>query len=346
MKKVSYFILFIVLLVSCKTSELYLTVIEPAPVTLPKEIKKVGVINRSMPTDATKTLDIIDKALSLEGVDLDKDGAEQCISGLTEELMNNDRFDEIKNLSDIDFRTPKLGDIFPVPLSWDIVKKVTGETGADALFALEYYDTETKLNYSTGKSDIKTPLGIVIPALEHRANLETIVKTGWRIYCPAQQLMADEFHHMQSVAFTGRGVNPLVAVAGLTNRKDVIKEVSNKAGHSYAFRLIPFELRVMRDYFVKGTDNFKIARRKAQVGKWDEAGLLWEKETSNPKPEIAGRACHNMGIISEINGDVNSALSWAQKAYENYNIRKSLKYVRILENRIYKKEILKAQQVE
>jgi hypothetical protein len=27
----------------------------------------------------------------------------------------------------------------------------------------------------------------------------------------------------------------------------------------------------------------KIAKRKAQVGKWDEAGLLWEKETGNPK---------------------------------------------------------------
>jgi hypothetical protein len=51
--------------------QLYLSVIEPAPVTLSREIKKVGVINRSVPTDETKILDVIDKALSLEGIDLD-----------------------------------------------------------------------------------------------------------------------------------------------------------------------------------------------------------------------------------------------------------------------------------
>jgi len=344
MRKFYYLLLLAVFLVSCKTSQLSLTVVEPAPITLPREIKKVGVINRSIPTDQTKALDIIDKALSLEGADLDKDGAEQCIIGLTDELMNNRRFDEVKNLRDIDFRTPKLGDIFPVPLSWEIVDKISKERGTDALFALEFYDTETKLNYSTGKTEVKTPVSIVIPAIEHRANMETIVKTGWRIYYPAGRVIADEFRHFQSVVYTGRGVNPLVAVAGLAKRKDAIKEVSNEAGHGYALRLIPFELRVMRDYFVKGTDNFKIAKRKAQMGKWDEAGLLWEKETSNPKSEIAGRACHNMGIISEINGDVDAALAWAQKAYEDYRIRKSLEYTRILENRLMKREILKEQE--
>ena len=344
MNKLCYLFLTGILLVSCKTSQLSLTVVEPAPVTLPREIKKVGVINRSMPTDETKALDIIDKALSLEGVDLDKDGAEQCIIGLTEELMNNKRFEEVKNLSDIDFRTPKLGDIFPVPLSWEIVDRISKEQNTEAIFALEFYDTATRLNYSTGKSSVKSPLGVAIPVLEHRASMETIVKTGWRIYYPAGRVIADEFRHVQSVVYTGRGVNPLVAVAGLVRRKDAVKEVSNAAGHDYALRLIPFQLRVTRDYFVKGTNNFKIAKRKAQVGKWDEAGLLWERETENPKRKIAGRACHNMGIINEINGDVDSALAWAQKAYEYYNIRRSLEYTRILENRLMKREILTEQE--
>jgi len=51
-----------------------------------------------------------------------------------------------------------------------------------------------------------------------------------------------------------------------------------------------------------------------------------------------------MGIINEINGDVETALEWAQKAYIDYNIRKSLKYTRILENRLMKREILEEQQ--
>ncbi len=343
MKKLLLLILTATLLVSCKMNELYMNVTEPAPVTLSRDIKKVGVINRSMPTDETKVLDVIDKALSLEGVDLDKDGALQAIKGLSEELMNNARFDEVKTLSDIDFRTPKLG-IFPVPLSWEIVNKICRETGTDALFALEYYDTDAKLSYTTTETGSKEMFGVNIPTAVHEAHMETIVKTGWRIYDPAGQVIADEFNHSQSVVFSGKGPNPLVAVAGLIGRKDAIIDVSNRAGHGYALRIIPFRIRVYRDYFVKGTNNFKIAKRKAQMDLWDEAGLLWEKETSNPKPKIAGRACYNMGIINEINGNVDEALNWVQKAYVDYNTRQARDYSRILENRLYKLQVLKEQE--
>jgi hypothetical protein len=182
-----------------------------------------------------------------------------------------------------------------------------------------------------------------LPLIEHTASMETIVKTGWRIYDPRNQVIADEFSHGESIVFTGRGINPLVAAAALIGRKDAVKEVSNKAGHGYAMRLIPFELRVTRDYFVKGTDNFKVAKRKAQMGKWDEAGQIWEKETANPSMKVAGRACFNMGIISEINGNPEEALKWVQKAYEDYNNKQAREYSRILRNRIVKNEILDKQ---
>ena len=344
MKKLFIILVAVLMLISCKTQELYLTVVEPAPVTLPPYIKSVGVINRSVPTDETKKLDVLDKALSLEGVDLDKDGALESIRGLSDELMNNSRFNEVKTLNDIDFRTSALTD-FPTSLTWEIVDQVCRETKTDALFSLEKFDTDTHLNFSTGKADLKTPLG-VIPGIEHLANMETMVKTGWRIYDPASRMILDEYIYNESINFSGRGINPLLAASALVGRKDAVNQVSNKAGHGYAMRIIPYRLRVMRDYYVKGTNNFKIARRKAQVDKWDEAGLLWEKETKNPKVKIAGRACYNMAIINEINGDLDSALKWAQKSYEDTNKKLSLHYVRILENRLYKSEVLKTQETQ
>ena len=144
--------------------------------------------------------------------------------------------------------------------------------------------------------------------------------------------------------FFRKGINPLLAASALVNRKDAVNQVSNKAGHGYALRIIPYRLRVMRDYYVKGTNNFKIARRKAQVGKWDDAGHLWEKDTSNSSSKIAGRASYNMAIINEINGDLDSALKWAQKSYEDTNNKLALHYVRILENRLYKSDVLKTQE--
>jgi hypothetical protein len=112
-----------------------------------------------------------------------------------------------------------------------------------------------------------------------------------------------------------------------------VKEVGNTAGHAYAFRIIPLWTRVSRDYFVRGSNNFKIAKRKAQTGNWDEAAKLWKQETTNPKSKVAGRACYNMAIISEINGDLDMAIKWAQQSYENYNTHLGLTYVNILRNR-------------
>jgi hypothetical protein len=51
-----------------------------------------------------------------------------------------------------------------------------------------------------------------------------------------------------------------------------------------------------------------------------------------------------MAIISEINGDLDGAISWAQKSYEDYNIKLALRYVRVLRDRKVRNSILEEQQ--
>lgn len=341
MKQLLILTISVILLASCKTNELYINVLRPAPVTVPPEIKSVGVINRSIPTDETKVADLIDKVLSLEGTDLDKDGAWESVRGLTEELKTNNRFTEVKELSNIDFRASRIG-VLPPPLSMEIIEKVCRETGTDALFSLERFDTDTRLNYSTNKVRKDTPFG-GMPLLEHQVSMEVIIKTGWRIYVPSVNAIIDEFSFAESLAFIGRGVNPVAAVTSLLARKEAVKEVSRIAGHNYALRLLPYRLRIEREYFVKGTDNFRTAKRKARTGNWDEAGLLWAKETENPSRKIAGRAFYNMAVISEINGNIDEAMEWARRSYEDFNVRKGLKYLRLLEGRKHDDIILKLQ---
>jgi hypothetical protein len=52
-----------------------------------------------------------------------------------------------------------------------------------------------------------------------------------------------------------------------------------------------------------------------------------------------------MAIISEINGDLDGAIQWAQKSYENYNNHLALHYLNILKYRQSQNEILKSQTV-
>jgi hypothetical protein len=332
MKNLVTGILSVLILSSCASTELmHMSVLRVAPVTLPPYIKNVIVVNRTQVSKESKIFDVVDKAVTLEGAKLDKEAAEQTITGLTDELKKNNRFDEVKQLSNTDLTTSVPGS-FPAPLSWDIVERYGNENNADALFCLELFDTNSKIDYSVHKTSVKTPLGYV-PLIEQQANMRTLVKAGWRIYDVRNKRILDEAAVARTLTFRGRGINPMLAVQALIDRKEAVKEVGNTAGHAYAFRIIPLWIRVSRKYYVRGTHNFKIAKRKARTGNWEGAAALWQQETTHPRRKVAGRACYNMAIISEINGDLDMAIQWAQQSYENHNNRLALNYVNLLRDR-------------
>ena len=329
---------------SCSpTSLMSLSVVKPAPVSIPSNIKTVAIVNRTQASNETKTLDAIHKAVSLETNDLQAAGAQASIQGLSDELMKNNRFTQVKSLNGIDLRSYGAG-VFPTALLWDSVERICRESNSDALFALELFDTESKLNYAGNPTNANLA-GVTLPAIEHLVNMTTNVKTGWRIYDPNTRTILDEYIIGRDISSSGSGINPAVAASALIGRKEAVKEVGIQAGQAYASRILPYWIRVSRDYFVGGDQNFKTAQRKAQSGNWDGAAQIWLEETKSTDGKLAGRACYNMAIIAEINGDLDGAIQWAQKSYENYNIRLALSYVNILRYRKQQNDLLKSQTV-
>jgi hypothetical protein len=317
---------------------------KPAPVTLPANIKNVAIVNRSLPSDQSRTIDAIHKALNLESATLQKDGSRASVRGLLDELSKNNRFTSVKSLSDIDLRTFGAG-TFPSALEWDSVAKICHDNNVDALFALEMFDTESKVNYGNtpGVVGVVSSIANVASGNANQVNMVTQVRTGWRIYDPASKNILDEYILAKDLSFIGRGITPVAAVSALITRPEAVKQVGNQVGAIYASRITPYWIRVSREYFVRGSDNFKMAMRMARTGNWDNAGKLWQQETTNPSHKRAGRACYNMAIISEINGDIDGAMQWAQRAYENYGITIALPYVNILRHRKDNEAILQDQ---
>ena len=84
-------------------------------------------------------------------------------------------------------------------------------------------------------------------------------------------------------------------------------------------------------------------KRMAQAGDWDAAAKLWNEAANSSSRKVAGRACYNMAIISEINGDLNGALQWAKKAYVVYRTPYALDYVNILQQRQSNDAVLRSQ---
>ena len=333
----------LLLLSSCvSTNKLTMGATEPARISLPSSASRVGLINRSIPSEENKVVDKIDKILSLEGLNLDREGAESAVTGLYDELTRNTRFETITIIDDTDIQRKGLG-IFPAALDWQSVQEICDANDVDVLFSLEFYDTDTRVDYELTTVTIPNDLGIKASLPGHKVTLNTAIKNGWRVYDPQNKLILDEYTFNDRITSIGSGVNPMKAVEAVIGRKEAVIQRSSNIGNSYGYDVRPLRKRVSRDYFVKGTENFVIAKRRAQTGDWDGAAVLWEKEVNNPDGKIAGRACYNMAIINEINGDLEKAMEWASKSYTDYNNGEALRYVNILKYRMQEKRQLERQ---
>jgi uncharacterized protein DUF6340 len=313
--------------------------IDPAPITLSKGVQRIGIINRSLPSESNTTADKIDKILSAEGRNLDAEGSEAAILALMEQLRQNESLEEIVIIGDQPHLRKGLG-VFPTTLIWNEIETLCEEYKVDAIFSLAFYDTDTKVSYAMTTMDLPNKIGLNIPIPAHEITLNTLVQNGWRVYDPHSKRVADELIYSDHVVTLGKGMNPVKAFEAIAGRKEAVLHQSKYMGMDYGKRLLPYQLRVTRDYFVRGTNNFKIAQRRAQTGDWQGAAELWEQETRHSAPKVAGRACYNMAISNEINGDLDTAMQWASKAYTDYEIKDALRYLNILKYRASQDDVL------
>ena len=321
------------------TNNLTISVTKPAPVTIPKNINSVGILNRF--GNSSGVINKIDQVFSIEGKNLDKEASFEVVEGLKNKLKQLNRFDLVI-LKDTAYTTDNTFD-FPSTLAWDKVDELCKTNTVDALFVLSYFDSDTNVSYNINQVVSKNVLGIEVPLLEHQATSNTLIKGGFKIYDSKNKLILDAYSFSKGVSAIGKGVNPSKALEALKMKKDLVMDTSRQIGENYALSIQSYKIRVGRIYFVKGTDQFEIAKRKAQTGDWDGAAIHWENELNNSKSKIVGRACHNMAIINEINGDLEEAMERASKAYSLYEIKESLRYLNILKNRVAENRRLEEQ---
>jgi hypothetical protein len=330
---------------SCSsTSTLTLSVPQPSNVYLSKEVKNVGIINRSVPNVNYNKLDAIDKILTAEEKNLDRNSAHEAIIGLQNGLKENSRFQNVIVIDSLLLKDYGI-DVFSPELKQEEIEKLCSQNNLDAIYELSFYDTDALVSYKTTNDMLPNAFGIKIPTLVHHVTINTMIKSGWRIYDNVAKTLSDQFSRNDNVVISGSGINPIKAYETIRNRKNEVYRISKKIGQNYAYEIIPYTIRESRLYFVKGNSNFEKAQRRAQTGDWDGAGELWETETKNSDAKLAGRAYYNMAIISEINGNLDEALNWASTSYSDYGIKEALQYTRILKSRIQKKKILDAEKL-
>jgi hypothetical protein len=334
---------FLILMVSCSaTKEIVLETVEPSPVLISQKIKRIGIINRSIMPVMEEGETGLNRMVAAEEQWLSEQGRDAALSGLFNELLKDNRFQTIKMLDSIPQELLNF-DAGNDSISWEVIEQICTTHKVDAIFSMSFFDAETTV--SLKKTSMLEPnlmrVKVKVPAQE--ITLETLIENGWKIYYPNNNEVIDEFVFNDQIVSKGKGSNPIEAYRAIEGRKDTLVEQSMSTGSNYGQRLLPYNNSVERLYFARGSNNLDFADKLLENGDWQGASLLWEKDLDNSNPKVAGRACYNLAVMNEINGDLKKAIEWASKSHSDYDNKEALKYLDVLKYRTIQNQILEQQ---
>lgn len=323
----------LVVLASCSSTQLVtINSMEPAKIDLSSKILRVGVLNGVGHIVKPNATTGINRLVAIEDQWLVSKGQDAAVNALVEELKKDNRF-EVEALNAYENGVERI-ELNANELSWEEIKSICEKHNIDALFSLTHFDAETSVSFKKTKMKQLNMMREKESVSAQEITLETLIENGWRIYDPALGVIIDEYTYNQHLVSKAKGIDPVAALRAIGSRKDSMLSKGQLIGNSYGERLKPSEHKITREYFVKGTDKFVKAGKSMADGDLKSAVTLWKEETSNTKLKIKGRAFYNLAVGEELEGDLQQALTWATKAYENLNDKDSQRYLSELENLI------------
>ncbi|MBK7214219.1 MAG: hypothetical protein IPH88_13160 [Bacteroidales bacterium] len=327
-------------LFSCATRSVSMKLLVPADVTVPLEIQSVGILNRSLPQRNDQFINILEGFITGESVLADREGSFNCIRGVEARLNESPRLRAFAIESD-QYRGTGTRQ-FPEMLDWNTVDALCKEYKVDAILSLETFDSDFDLRKHTSETKEKVN-GREVKKIEYHADLRVNVNSGWRLYDNIHKQVTDQSTFTDRKDWDGSGATAEAALENLPNKRRAINESGTFAGFRIANRISPNWRTERRTYFVKGADEFKAAHKEIKFNNWDPAIEIWKKLAENSNPEIAGKACYNLALASEMRGNMDLAIVWAEKAMKQYHVKKARGYVDVLYNRQRNEERLKDQ---
>lgn len=330
-----------IVVAGCGKSSTSIQVLQPADITLPDHIQKVVIMNRTYPEKGSKAWNIMEGILTGEGIGTDRRASEDCLSGLVDIMKQSPRFQLVR---------PPLKNMegtgtgqFPTPLQWGIIENLCNLQQADALILLEAFDSDSRMDFTPGTRTARSPEGTNVEIPTVNANMRMNITNGWRIYDPKTKQIIDENRSDDFLNFGGSGDNQAQAVSKMPSRMEALSKVGYHAGQRYGRRISPMWINVSRMYYKKGNGWMEQAARKAETRDWKGAAEMWKKEALNTDKTIAGRACYNMAVASEVEGKLDIAVKWAQDSYAKFGNKKARSYANVLQQRIQDNEKVKFQ---
>ncbi len=332
---------------SCN-KQVYINTMRPAEITFPAHVNTILLVDRT--EFERKGLGIVEGILTGEMPGEDKAGLQEAMNAFQQQLMTSPRF-QLKRANEV-LKGNSMTGAFPDPLDWNTIQRLCRSYGADAVVAIEIFDTDFIV--TNGKRDVmrevveKDGTKRQVKAVEFFAEGVGNAKIGFRLYDPKERTIADQQLFNPSNTWNTVGNTLTDAMGKLMQKSDATRYVSRMAGSTYASKIAPMPVQLSRFYYSKSKSVPEVGQgaRQAEVGQWEAAIQTWRRRLSSPtETKDAGKLAYNLAVGYEVLGDFDKAKEWASRAYVDYGNKKGRSYNSLLDQRLRELDILSQQGV-
>ncbi len=236
----------------------------------------------------------------------------------------------------------------PDPLDWSEIERLCVAYGAEAIVAIEIFDTDFIV--TNGKRTVKKTIedkGVKkeVEVEEYYAEGVGNITIGIRLYDPKAKNIMDQQVIKKSNKWEATGTSIQDALSHLIIKTEAKKHVGAQAGMNYAYKIAPMPVWITRQFYAKSkkADEIPSGARYTDVNDWETAIRTWENGLTNCNDKEGGRICYNLAIAYEVMGDLVTARQWANRAYTEYGNKKARDYSSVIEYRMYEEEKVRQQ---
>ncbi|MEX0987347.1 MAG: DUF6340 family protein [Bacteroidales bacterium] len=300
-------------------------VLEPAEITYPENVVRVGYMNRS---PIVKNTFSESRNKSYNPLDLQIIDTIVC-NNLRKGFFEGRGMTELSYLEDMEEITSRRNDTndLAMEIPYTLRSQVFENMGLDALVVLEYYKLYLRRSYAY----------FSIESMEYIQEFGLTMEILWRVYIRDSIAPLDEYVATDTLYYVNRANMPREEY--MTNTS-VIRDGSREFGFRYGLRHIPIWTNVSRVIFRGGEELLRKAAVLTDQGEWNSAADLWNELAEQEPGKISAKANHNLAVYFELRDEIPLAGTYAEKALDQWDNSYIKNYKEALDERLDSREEL------
>lgn len=298
----------IVGLAGCVTVKIPVDVLRPAPTTLPRAVKRIGVCDRTFLSRGNASVIFENGESSVRFADLSRLAPNTAAQAVQVELSSFRRFGV--SVFESSEQPNAGGGVFaPDEATLRVWSK---DSLFDAVVSLESFQVDISSSGGVFPAVVYDTFGnaFTVPRFQDYRNVR--IRILWKIYRTSDGALLHTKEDEHTLYFAANGYSPDAIYRSLPDRRGSVENAAQVMGIRFARNFIPYWQSGTRRIYPGQSDAWLEALDSARVGNWDSAAEQWEKlaRKGTIRP-IHRQAVYNLTVANEVLGRFEEAEKWA-----------------------------------